>query len=166
MKTIFRNNFLALTILIVLNTACKKKEIQGPKGEQGDPGIGGNINLLNSEIVLVSATQWTSVASPNSWITNFKSALITKKIVESGSVSVFFEENNAWKKLPYTVSDNNLQFAFSEGVIHLTYSNFHNLLPEKPLSANYRLVILAESAKTSQPNSGQGLVSEPQIINQ
>lgn len=138
---------LILLGLGLLLTACKKKEIQGPKGDPGDPGAGGNASISSSTITMVSTNLWTLSSSPLMWRANVQTALITKAVVEKGSVSVYVQTSSGWRELPFLDKGVVTQFTFSEGLIQLQRFEVHSTLIDQPLAENYRFVTVAESAR-------------------
>jgi hypothetical protein len=134
---------LILFVLAISFAGCKKKEIPGPQGDPGAPGIGGNSNM-SSQSFVIAASQWTTDIDSSLWKASVNSTLITKDIVDKGSVKIFIQVNNTWWELPYTNSDLFMQFGFTEGVAHLLYSDIHGGKTDRPATANYRLVTFSE----------------------
>jgi|GEM_PF-3556441 len=142
---------LLICVLSTLCTGCKKKEIQGPKGEPGTPGGGGNASISSSNIFLIASTQWTVNADSSGWLTSINSALITQDVVDKGAVKVYVFRYSSWWELPYTEGDEFTQYGFKTGMVNLTLSDIHGGLPPKPVTTDYRLVILSESGKPAAP---------------
>ena len=140
--------FVMLTcFLAILLIACKKKEpeiIQGPKGEQGAPGIGGNANSTSISIFQVNASKWQEDTTTNSMKATFDFPEITKEVVDHGAVKVFIKTGNAWSELPYVRGDLFTQFGFDEGHLYLNYVNIEGLLSPAPSVDFYRLVIYSK----------------------
>lgn len=143
---------IVFCLVLVISSSCKKKEIQGPKGDPGASGTGGNVNISNSSVIQVDFTQWKQFSNPYSWQTTLSSTLITAAVVEKGSVSVFVQDGPGWKELPFILGDLSTQFGFKEGSITLLKTNIHGSLPDQPVTENYRLVVLSQSARPARLN--------------
>jgi hypothetical protein len=143
---LIRVSALFACTLCILLTACKKKEIAGPKGEPGTPGAGGNANIKSTTVFPVNATQW----APDTTLKCMKATLnfseITKDVVSTGAVKVYIQTKElSWTELPYVRGDLFTQFAFDEGHLYLQYINIEGLLTAPPQSDLYRMVIYSET---------------------
>ena len=136
---------------------CKKEEVKGPQGDPGPNGTGGNANTSSSAIFVVGTSQWTSGTSQ--WEYTYNSGLITKTAADNGAVKVFKEVNGTWWELPFAEGDLMTQCGFSEGKVKLVHIDIHGgLPPSAPTTANYRLVVLSESAKPPKANNNDNLI--------
>ena len=153
---VFKNSFYAYFLVItfaIIFGACAKKEIQGPKGDPGTPGNGGNTNISSSDVFVIGSTQWQpSSADSSLWQVTYNSALITKDVVAKGSVKLYLQIGTAWFELPYINADLYTQFGYSEGQLKLVYSDIHGEKISAPALANYRLVVLNQSSRPLLPN--------------
>lgn len=132
--------FAAGCVLLLLS-ACKKKEIQGPKGDPGTPGGGGNADLTSSTIFSVTSNQWEAdtVADYLKVVMTFTA--ITKDVVDNGAVRVFIRDGSGWADLPSVKGDLITQFGFEENKLTLKYVNIEGGLPAPPVSTGFRMVI-------------------------
>jgi hypothetical protein len=133
-------------ILCMIFCACKKKEIQGPKGEPGDPGGGGNA-LSTSVLFSVSTTQWKEDTVADCLKVTLDFPQITKEVLSAGSVKVFIQQDAsfldpAWTELPFVRGDLFTQFGFDEGHLYLEFVNIEGGITGPPATNNYRAVIL------------------------
>jgi len=147
MKHLLRPGLLLFLFLFsfILFASCKKKEIQGPQGDPGTPGGGGNSNIVSTTTFPVLSTQWVADSAAASWKATIASSLITQTVVEKGAVKVTVQVDADWWELPYISEDLVTQFGFKEGVLYITVSDIHEVLQKKPASQNFRMVILTES---------------------
>lgn len=145
--------FLQLILLVagLLLTGCKKKEIQGPKGDPGDPGAGGNTSVSSSTVMLISSAQWTPIANPNTWRADVKFSEISAEVVEKGGVSVYIKTDTGWRELPYLEGSHVTQFVFYNGRVQLQKFEVHSLLLDQPEAQYFRIVVLTQSARTTKP---------------
>lgn len=153
-KLISRIFFLLFVIFMsALVVSCKKEEIQGPKGEPGTPGGGGNATISNSSIFTIATTQWKAKADSSGWETSLTSDLITQAVAEKGAVKVYELVEDTWWELPFTQGDLFTQFGFVAGKVDLEFVDIHGGLPPRPETTSYRLVVFSESARImSSPN--------------
>lgn len=139
---------LLATLFICLGisfTGCKKKEIQGPKGEPGDPGIGGNANITSTNTFVVNSSQWVAdtVNATQNVTLNFSE--LTQSVVDKGSVKVYKLEGTVWYELPFDTGDLITQFGFDVGHLYLSYINIEGSpAPPAPATARYRMVIISQ----------------------
>lgn len=141
------SGFVLLTLVTVcfLFANCKKQEIQGPKGDPGTPGGGGNSDISSSTVFTVTNSQWQKDTANDCLTVSLSFSSLTKHVVENGAVKVFRQDGTVWSELPYTTGDLFTQFGFSEGVLYLKYINIEGGIPTAPADANYRMVILSQN---------------------
>lgn len=144
---IAKKSFLVLIVLFTLLTSCKKEEIQGPKGDPGTPGGGGNSNITSGDIFTIGSANWLPNADSSAWQVVISSTLITQSVVDKGVVKVFQQKGNSWWELPYTEGDLFTQFGFQTGSVTLTFMDIHGGLPTKPATTNYRISVFLASAR-------------------
>lgn len=144
---IAKKSFLVLIVLFTLLTACKKEEIQGPKGEPGTPGGGGNANITSGDVFTIGSANWLPNADSSAWQVVISSSLITQSVVDKGVVKVFQQKGSSWWELPYTEGDLFTQFGFQTGSVTLTFMDIHGGLPTKPATTNYRISVFLGSAR-------------------
>src|SRR5687768_15883550 len=99
---VMRLSMLLICALGLLLSACEKKEIQGPKGDPGDRGGGGNSSISSTSVFTVTSSQWAvdSVAECRQATINFSS--LTNDVVETGAVKVYVQQGTTWVELPFT----------------------------------------------------------------
>ncbi len=145
MNTTSRVIKLAVALVVILGiafTACKKKEIQGPKGDPGDPGIGGNANIVSTSTFVVNSAAWEADSVNESLKVTLNFTELTQNVVDNGSVKVYRQEGTVWSELPITTSDLFTQFGFDVGKLYLNYINIEGGIPgAAPATAKYRMVI-------------------------
>jgi len=132
---------------VMIMAGCKKKEIQGSKGDAGTPGGGGNSSISNSDVFTIASTQWKQSSDSLRWEVIIPSSLVTEEVAAKGSVKVFVRYGTSWTELPNTRLDLFTQFSFQKGVVKLDYFDIHGSLPEKPVTSDYRIVTLYVSGK-------------------
>lgn len=147
---------LVSTAFIFIISACAKKEIKGPQGDPGTPGGGGNASISSSTVFQITSLQWKADTPSVSLKVSVNSTLLTKEVVERGAVKVYMQLGSAWAELPYDSGDLFMQYAFQEGSLTLNYINIEGGFPAAPATANYRMVILSESARPSKTLQSQG----------
>jgi hypothetical protein len=126
-------------------SACKKQEIQGPKGDPGDPGVGGNANITSTNTFVVNQASWvtdTATASQNVTL-NFSE--LTQAVVDQGSVKVYKLNGTIWSELPFDQGDLLTQYGFDVGHLYLSFINIEGSPPPPaPPTARFRLVIISK----------------------
>lgn len=143
-----RLSHLVLAGLVVLcQVACEKKEIQGPKGDPGTPGGGGNTSISSSDIFTIASSQWLPAADSSAWEVSISTPLITDEVFNKGAVRLYTRESASWWEVPNTREDLFMQFSFETGTLHLQFFDMHGGLPERPLTAQYRLVVTYAAAR-------------------
>lgn len=130
---------------LLVGSSCKKKEIQGPKGEAGTNGTGGNASMSSSAEFVVATTEWKDVN--NVWQYTYSSSLVTPKVVSSGGVKVYMKVSGAWYELPFADGDILTQFGFSEGKVALSVSDIHGGAFDQPTTASFRIVTFYDSPR-------------------
>ena len=157
-KTSSTKLFLSLvTVFFMLISACTKKEIKGPQGDPGTPGAGGNATISSSAVFLITSSLWKVDSASSSLKVSINSALLTKDVVDKGAVKVYLQMGTAWAELPYDSGDLFMQYGFQEGILSLNYINIEGGFPSAPANANYRMVILSESARPAKNEQSDGL---------
>lgn len=147
---------LSILSLLLVTTACKKKEIQGPKGEPGVNGTGGNASMSSSAEFVVAATEWTN--ENNVWKYVYSSALISAKVVNTGGLKVYMKVGTSWNELPFADGDVLTQFGFSEGKVNISVADIHGGLPAQPGTTTFRLITFYDSPRSD--NTETKLVSQ------
>ncbi|MDI1354340.1 MAG: hypothetical protein PSX36_05460 [bacterium] len=142
---------LALVILIAGMMACQKKEIQGPQGDPGTPGVGGNSNIVSTPVFVVGSSQWKPNADTTLWQYKFDAAQITSDIADKGVVKLFIQVGSSWWELPYLAGEFLMQFGFSVGSVNLSYLDPHGEKLLRPATANFRLITISEVARAAHP---------------
>src|ERR1044072_9106107 len=106
----------------LLFTACKKKEIQGPQGDPGTPGGGGNANI-SSTVFAVNTSQWSIDTIENCRKATIGFTALTKEVVEKGAIKVYVQTATTWAELPFNMGDLFTEYGFDEGHLYLKYIN-------------------------------------------
>lgn len=135
----------AVLVSLLFSASCKKEEIQGPKGDPGTNGTGGNAAMSSSAEFIVAATEWKDVN--NVWQYNYSSSLVTPKVVSGGGVKVFMKVTGTWYELPFADGDILTQFGFSEGKVGLSVADIHGGPFAQPTTASFRIVTFYDSPR-------------------
>lgn len=143
---------ISLLVLSFVFSSCKKEEIQGPKGDPGTPGIGGNSNIVSSGIFAIASSQWVPNADTTVWKFKLDAPQITAEVASKGAVKVLIQELTAWWELPYLSGEFFMQFGFSEGIVNFSYLDPHGSPLPKPATAYFRIVTITEVAKAAHPD--------------
>ncbi len=160
---------LVALILSFSLSSCKKEE--GPAGPTGPAGAPGNANVKNMTI-FVNANEW--VYKPGLCEVTKLVPEITADIVNKGAVMVYTEgtTTGSWDALPTTSAGANLTLAFGytieAGKLHL-YVTFdsNTTLPGGTLaSSNFKLVLIAGSARNANPNVNHNNYEEVKVAYQ
>lgn len=138
--------FVVLASLAISISSCKKETVVGPKGETGPAGANGNANVKAEGPIVIEQSAWITNSDSLAWSAIIFSEKITQEIVDKGSVEVYFKKDNVWWSLPYTEGDATTAVGVALGKVYLVKSESHGGLPEKPLKADYRMVITASAA--------------------
>ncbi len=134
--------------LSFLFTACKKKEIQGPKGDPGANGIGGNANITSTNTFVINTGSWISDTVNQCLKVTLSFTALTQDVVDKGAVKVYKETGTTWSELPLTTTDLFMQFGFDIGNLYLNYINIEGGMPgAAPATARFRMVIISEAQK-------------------
>ncbi|WP_317899679.1 hypothetical protein [Aurantibacillus circumpalustris] len=136
---------LSTVFFCLILTSCKKEEIPGPKGAPGDPGGGGNATISNSAIFTIATTHWKANADSSAWVYSISSSLVTQDIVDKGVVKAYVLRDESWWELPFTQGDLFTQFGFVVGKVNLEFVDIHGGLPLRPVTSQYRIVVLSGS---------------------
>lgn len=146
---------------LLISTSCKKKEIQGPKGEPGTNGTGGNAGMSSSAEFIVATTEWNDVN--NVWQYNYSSNLVTSQVVAGGGVKVYMKVAGSWYELPFADGDILTQFGFSEGKVALSVADIHGGAFAQPATASFRIVTFYDSPRPANTTVSYVHASTPQI---
>lgn len=139
--------FIPMILGIILATAsCKKEEVKGPKGDQGDPGIGGNANITSTSFFFVNSSMWLADSASMTRKVTLNQPIITQNVIDKGSVKVYRENDSTISELPIVNGDLFTQYGFELGKLHLEYVNIEGAgIPDAPATAKYRLVVISEA---------------------
>lgn len=144
----------ALTIIGLgfLFSSCKKEGPQGPAGKDG------NANVKN-QTIFINANEW--VYSAGACKVTKLVPEITSDIISKGALMVYTEgePSGSWEALPTTWADPSgsiLTFGYTmeAGKLHLLVTlNTNMTLPAGTIpSSNYKLVLIAGSARAANPD--------------
>lgn len=157
MQKTFQTSLVTLGVLLALGFLSCKKEVAGPKGDTGPAGKDGNANVATVQSFVVTSSSWGASADSLGWVNLLSVNKITQDIADRGSVQVFMQPqgSSTWWALPYFDVDNGIEFGIEPGIVRLM--NFeadpHGHAPPKPATMNFRVVIIAASAKPQSPGS-------------
>lgn len=149
----------ALTLTFSLSS-CKKAET-GPQGPQGAQGPAGNANVKNLNI-FVNANEW--VYKPGICEITKLVPELTADLISKGAVMVYSEgdANGSWDALPSTSTSANLTLAFGYNIevgklnLYVTFDS-NSTLPSGTLqNSNFKVVLIAGSARTANPQVNYG----------
>jgi hypothetical protein len=130
-------------VLFILFSSCKKN-VQGPKGDQGTAGKDGNSDITYAAIITQPSNAWDTIIDDA--ITDWESLIIvpeiTLNVLKNGTVKVYCNVDDAWWPLPYTYDEVVTQGTFTQNTIKLNVSNMHGETPERPDTQKYRVVIV------------------------
>lgn len=136
----------------ILFTACKKGEIQGPKGDPGANGIGGNANVVSTNTFIVHTSLWVADSAAECYKVTISFPTLTQSVVDKGGVKVYRQTGTVWSELPIATSDLFTQFGFDVGNLYLNYINIEGGMPGTPPPTDrYRMVIVSEAQRSANP---------------
>ena len=134
---------ICLILCVLLLAVTCKKQVPGPKGAPGKPGLNGNANQTTVSNFLILSQSWLTNNVKKDWNTDYPNDLLTNSVIENAAVNVYVQINGAWFPLPYTTQDFHLQYNLQPGVLHLNYFKSHQVA-NQPVSMNFRLVIVSQ----------------------
>lgn len=140
--------FLMISLSLL---SCQKEAVQGPQGDPGTPGGGGNADISASQVFTVVTTQWQTSIDSSYWKFTIASELITQSVVDKGVLKVFVQRGDFWWELPYTEGDLFTQCGFEVGLANLFFTDIHGGLPDRPETAAYRVVAISAIARAAHP---------------
>ena len=111
----------------ILFTSCKKEEIQGPKGDPGANGIGGNANVVSTSTFIVNTSSWVADSAAECYKITLSFPVLTQSVVDKGGVKVYRQTGTVWSELPIATSDLFTQFGFDVGNLYLNYINKYSV---------------------------------------
>jgi hypothetical protein len=129
-----------LTVGLIYFTACKKQEIQGPQGDPGTPGGGGNSSISSKKEFTVNSNDWSKDTIEMCWKIVLDMPAITQEVADNGAVKVFVKDKGIWTELPFTSGDLFTQFAFETGKLYLKYINIEGQISFAAPSGSYRML--------------------------
>jgi hypothetical protein len=134
-----------IIVLFIAFSACKKQEIQGPKGENGTNGVGGNANITSTNTFVVNQAAWVEDIPTGTQNVTLNFPELTQAVVDQGTVKVYKLNGTVWSELPFDQGDILTQYGFDVGHLYLNAINIEGSPPPTaPLTARYRLVIIAK----------------------
>lgn len=152
--------YFCLLVVSIGLLSCEKETVQGPKGDPGIPGGGGNAGISASEVFTVSTTQWQTPVDSSYWKFSIASTIITQDVVDKGVLKVFIQRGSSWWELPYTEGDLFTQCGFEPGLANLFFTDIHGGLPERPASSAYRIIAISAVARANNPDVNWSNYSE------
>lgn len=139
-STGFNWSILPLFLLLIFG-ACTKN-VPGPKGDPGTPGLAGNLIQTSTGSIKVDSASWKKVEYH--WECFVPVAEITAKVGEQGEVRVYIQSESEWWSLPHSHKRYILfQYAMRNGGVQLFCDHIHGDIPTRPATANYRVVVFS-----------------------
>lgn len=152
------NSKLIALLLVALSlnfSSCKKAE-KGPAGPQGAPGKDGNANVKNLTI-FVNANEW--VYKPGTFEVTKLVPELTADIINKGAVMVYMGDTGSWEALPATNVDPDgfavtFNYIIEAGklILYGTYNSSVTMPAGTIESGDYKIVLIAGSARAANPN--------------
>ncbi|MDI1354341.1 MAG: hypothetical protein PSX36_05465 [bacterium] len=141
MKNITIKWFTVSSMLMIFAFSFCTKDVAGPKGNPGTPGKKGNLLEVHTKIFLHPSSAWYKLEFD--WESVIYVPEITKTVLESGEVKVYMQVGKEWYDLPYGEGLFYTRCWFEQGIVYLNYYNTHTAIPERPVSRNFRIVVLS-----------------------
>jgi hypothetical protein len=139
MKAPVRKIFcLSAFIVFVLCCGCKKN-VPGPKGEPGTPGLPGNLKQTTVGPFKLDSMSWTFDGF--TWNNELYVAEVNETVIARGEVRVYMSVDGQWRSLPYAVGNEFTQLKLRSNYVHLYREKIHDGVPLRPVNTNFRFVI-------------------------
>ena len=138
---------MLIGIFTVMINGCAK---DGAPGAQGPAGVNGNANVLGSNTISVTSSDWTLSGY---YTTSFTLPAITQAIVDKGVVMVYEKMGAAsWQCMPYTAGIEERDFTFAVGTFKIWVHNTDGSATTNPGAQTYRAVAISASNLIAHPN--------------
>ena len=125
----------------------------GATGATGQAGADGNANVIGTNTVTTTSSNWTSYSSGALWGTSLNVSGITQSILDRGIVSVFKSDSSgSWTALPFTFGNQSWFYSFGVGFVNISTTNTNITSFANPASQTFRVVIVSASNKMANPN--------------
>lgn len=145
MKTLFKKLFVLFLILTTFS--CSEDGATGPAGADG------NANVIGTNTVTTTSSNWTSYSSGALWVTSLNVPGITQSILDRGIVSVFKSDSSGtWTALPFTLGNQSWFYSFGVGFVQISTTNTNITSFTNPASQTFRVVIVSASNRMANPN--------------
>jgi len=147
-------NFLSIAILVMALafTGCKKVPVEGAKGEQGPAGTNGtNGKDGNANVVSGTVTVSTWTYSDPVYYANIPSQSITQSIINTGAVLVYAKlADNVWTQLPLTFYNDpsyssTLEVITTLNLIQIVWTDSDLTDPGTPPPLTFKIVVIAST---------------------
>lgn len=133
---------IRLLILPLLVCVSCKKQVPGPEGDPGTPGLPGDLRQSHTTPAWLAADAWTLV--DGEWQAMLYISQITRNVTEKGEVRAYLQqEGSSWSALPYASGFVFTQYTIEPGILRLKQRHIHGSVPERPAGRYYRLVVLS-----------------------
>lgn len=133
----------AIMIIVLLTVSSCKKQVPGPQGDPGTPGLKGNLTQKSTNAINVLSSTWTlSNKEWESWLVLLD---LSEDVVKRGEVKVYKKVGSDWMPLPYGKGYLFTQYSFEAGIVRLKHSHIHGGVPDRPADEVYRVVIFSPS---------------------
>ena len=148
MKTLFKKLFVLFLILTTFS--CSE---DGATGATGQAGADGNANVIGTNTVTTTSSNWTSYNSGALWVTTLNVSAITQSILNKGIVCVFKSDSTgSWTALPFTLGSQSWFYSFGVGFVNINTTNTNITSFANPASQTFRVVIISASNRIANPN--------------
>ncbi|WP_297509146.1 hypothetical protein [Flavobacterium sp.] len=145
MKTLFKKSIFLLLVFTFFS--CSED------GKDGKDGVDGNANVIGTNTVTTSSSNWSSNTSGSFWYTTLSLPAITQSIIDKGVVSLFKSDSNgAWIAMPYTIGNQSWYYEFGVGFINIYTTNTNLSSMPNPATQKFRVVVISASNRIANPN--------------
>ncbi len=152
-----KKTFLKVAVVLltaVVTMSCSKDGVMGPQGPAGLDGTNGNANVIGTNTITTTSSDWTSYSGGGLWQISFSAASISQSVVDRGIVSVFKSNSaGAWTAMPYTIVNQSWTFTFGVGFVNIAVANTSSGSITNPGSQTFRVVIISPSNRMANPNT-------------
>ena len=131
---------ILLVVTVLLFTDCTK-QVAGPKGDPGKPGTLGNLRQSVISSLKVASQSWT--LNNAKWEVLIFDETITNTVINKGEVILYMQKDSTWWALPHGEKFIFTQYSIEQGIVRLQCTHVHGGVPDRPLDANYRVIVLA-----------------------
>ena len=135
------NNFCFFLAVILLFSSGCTKNVAGPQGDPGTPGLKGNLVQKSVGPLTVSSASWTFDGS--NWNVTIFVGEINEEVISKGQVKGYLQVGNEWRSLPYALGDLFTQMSVANTQVRLKRSKIHGGPPARPETTIFRFVVFS-----------------------